>query len=306
MNQSTTTFDVAFSSKPIPCTLTSPDDLHEGHDGDKRLRPGKPDPALIFTHGAGGHLNTDAILHFRLGFATQLPIVCFQGNMNLKSRVKMFNAVAEARPDPSNLGGRSMGARAAAMAITESTNHLVLVSYPLHTAKDLRDSTLLALPPSIKVIFVIGDRDAMCDLHRLEQVREKMKCKTWRVIVQGADHGMHIKPRAGSADVVKQSGEVVAAWIIHSPEDRREGIISWDSQEGAAWSGWAADAEAPSASLERDPSDVEVPGKRLKRDISSANHHTDAQAMTTRTRKRTKVGCSVMHLQDRVPTSSPE
>lgn len=284
----TTTFDVTFPSKPIPCTLTSPDDLHEGHDGDTHVGPGKSNPALIFTHGAGGDLNVEAVRYFRLGFATQLPIVCFQGNMNLQSRVKMFNAVVEAQANPSNLGGRSMGARAATMAITESTDHLVLVSYPLHTAKDLRDSILLALPPSIKVIFVIGDRDSMCDLHRLEQVREKMKCKTWRVVVQGADHGMHIKPRAGSADVVQKSGEVVATWIMQSSEDKREGLISWDKQKGAAWSGWCV--EAPSASLESDHSDVEEkPGKRTRRDVSSPNDHAEAQAMATRSRKRRKV-----------------
>lgn len=284
----TTTFDVTFSSKPIPCTLIRPDDLHEGHEGDTHVRPDKSNPALIFTHGAGGDLNVDAVRHFQLGFATRLPIVCFQGNMNLKSRVKMFNAVVEAQPDSSNLGGRSMGARAATMAITESTDHLVLVSYPLHTAKDLRDTILLALPPSIKVIFVIGDRDSMCDLDRLEPVREKMKCKTWRVVVQGADHGMHIKPRAASADVVKKSGEVVATWIMQSSEDKREGLISWDDQKGAAWSGWCA--KVPSANVERDHSNVEQPRtKRMDGDVSSANDHAEVQATTTRSRKRRKI-----------------
>lgn len=288
----TTTFDVTFTSKPIPCTLTSPDDLHDGRDEESQLRPGKPNPALIFTHGAGGDLNVDAVRHFRLGFATQLPIVCFQGNMNLNSRVKMFSAVIESQPNSSNLGGRSMGARAATMAITESTAHLVLVSYPLHTGKDLRDGILRGLPPSIKVIFVIGDRDSMCDLHRLEQVRENMKCKTWRVVVQGADHGMHMKPRAASADVVQKSGEVVAAWILHSSEDKREGLISWDEQKKVAtWSGWCA--EAPSARTERDHGVAEESGKkgrkRKEEDVSSAHNHADTPAMTTRSRKRRKI-----------------
>lgn len=285
----TTSFDVTFSSKPIPCTLTSPDDLHKGPDRDTHVPPGKFNPALIFTHGAGGDLNVDAVRYFRLGFATQLPIVCFQGNTNLTSRVKMFNAVVEAQPDSSTLGGRSMGARAATMAITEFTDHLVLVSYPLHTAKDLRDTILLALPPSIKVIFVIGDRDSMCALHRLEQVREKMKCKTWRVVVQGADHGMHIKPRAASADVVQKSGEIVATWIMQSSEDKREGLISWDDQKGASWSGWCD--EAPSATDEREHSDdVEEPGKKRKgKDVSSAKDRAEVQATTTRSRKRRKI-----------------
>lgn len=282
-----TSFEIAFSSKPIACTLNSPDDMHDSHDEKKRGWRECPNPALLFTHGAGGDLNSDAMLHFRLGFALQLPILCFQGNMNLKSRVKMFNAVVEAQTSPTNLGGRSMGARAAVMVASGSTHRLVLVSYPLHTAKDLRDDILLALPPSIKVIFVSGDRDSMCDLHRLEQVREKMKCKTWRVVVKDADHGMKLKPSAGSADVVRKSGEVVAAWILQSAEDATEGNISWDQQKGAIWSGWCS--EALSTSLNVDHHHVELAGKTTKRAVSSADDRSETEAVATRTRKRKKV-----------------
>ncbi len=284
----TTAFDIAFSPKPIACTLTSLDGMHDdGHNEKECAEPKRANPALIFTHGAGGDLHSDAILHFRRGFATQLPILCFQGNMNLKSRVKMFNAIVEAQPGSTNLGGRSMGARAAAMAVLDSTNHLVLVSYPLHTAKDLRDSILLALPPSIKVIFVSGDRDSMCDLERLQQVRRQMKCQTWRIRVQGADHGMKIKPRAGSADVVQKSGEVVAAWIRHSPGDKREGTISWEHETGAVWSGWCI--EPSSATPNRDHDHSPSAGKTRKRVLPSAADQNDAEAVSSRTRKRRKV-----------------
>ena len=83
-----------------------------------------------------------------------------------------------------------MGARAAVMAATTETTHLVLVSYPLHTDKEVRDQILLDLPESVKAIFVSGDHDNMCDLDRLEAVRSNMKRRTWRVVVQDADHGM--------------------------------------------------------------------------------------------------------------------
>lgn len=259
--------------------------MHD-HNEEKDNRPAKPEQTLIFTHGSGGDLNADAMLHFRQGFATQLPIVCFQGNMNLTSRVKMFNAVAEAQADATCLGGRSMGARAAVMAMTESTDRLILVSYPLHTAKDLRDAILLALPPTIKVIFVCGERDAMCDLDRLEKVRDRMKGLTWRVIVRGADHGMKIKPKSKSADVVQKSGEVVAAWITHSPEDRREGTIAWDGEK-VAWSGWCA--ESPSPTVDSDPALAAVPRKARKRTRSSTHDDSEAQVVASRTRKRRKV-----------------
>ncbi|KAE8448611.1 hypothetical protein EG329_009036 [Mollisiaceae sp. DMI_Dod_QoI] len=81
------------------------------------------------------------------------------------------------------LGGRSMGARAAVMAAKERREEevrcLVLVSYPLHTGNgDVRDEILLEVEEGVKVLFVVGDRDAMCDL-------ERMKARSWRVVVQG-------------------------------------------------------------------------------------------------------------------------
>ena len=198
-------------------------------------------PNLIFTHGASGTLKADAVVNFSNGFASysEAGIVCFQGNMNLKSRVKMFNAVTDHLGFPNCLGGRSMGARAAVMAATEETTHLVLISYPLHTDKDLRDQILLELPPSVKVIFISGTKDAMCDLDRLEQVRGRMKCKTWRVVVQEADHGMNLSPKSGTKDVGRKIGEVVAHWLGNADEVKREGKIEWDADAAISqWRGW--------------------------------------------------------------------
>ena len=83
---------------------------------------------MVFTHGAGGGLQAPAVANFVSGFANVMPIVCFQGNMNLASRTKMFEAGCEDQGYAKCLGGRSMGARAAVMAATEKTTHLVLVS----------------------------------------------------------------------------------------------------------------------------------------------------------------------------------
>lgn len=152
-----------------------------------------------------------------------------------------------------------MGARAAVAAAaaataqipatvttTTTTTHLVLVSYPLHTAGQgtttIRDQILISLPPSIKVIFVSGNRDSMCDLERMEEVRAKMACKCWRVVIFGADHGMKLRsPNAGKADdVVQKSGEVVAAWINESDEGKREGQIVLNEVGEVHWSGWCS------------------------------------------------------------------
>ena len=139
-----------------------------------------------------------------------------------------------------------MGARAAVMAATEHTTHLVLVSYPLHTAKESRDQVLLDLPASIKVIFVSGDRDEMCDLGRLEEVRRKMSCKTWRVVVEHADHGMNVTPKVGTREVGKKTGDVVAMWLKSHDVSLREGKIVWNAdEETVQWSGWSLGDAGP-------------------------------------------------------------
>ena len=228
-------FEVPFPPKPaIQCVYGSPDS--------EEREPIMP--TLIFTHGAGGTLKADAIVNFSNGFAlnSKAGIVCFQGNMNLKSRVKMFNTVIDHLASPKCLGGRSMGARAAVMAATDQTTHLVLISYPLHTDKELRDQILLDLPASVKVIFIPGTKDTMCDLDKLENVRSRMKCKTWRVVVQEADHGMNLSPRSGTKDVGRKTGEVVAHWLGNADEKKRESRIEWDPDAAIAqWSGWLSE-----------------------------------------------------------------
>ncbi len=230
-------FNVEYPKKSITCVLTS--------EGDKTSSDA-PTPDLIFTHGAGGTLNSEAIAHFVEGFSsTGLAILCFQGNMNLQSRVKMFKAVIESQQGQVSrkcVGGRSMGARAAILAASaEEMSHYVLVSYPLHTDKEVRDEILLGLPESAKVIFVSGDRDGMCEIGRLDAVRGKMRCRSWRVVVEGADHGMAVKPKAGTKAVGVKVGEVVAGWLQGDClGDGREGNIRWDAEaERAEWSGWA-------------------------------------------------------------------
>ena len=226
-------FEVPFPPKPaIQCVYGS--QYSEDHEPIM--------PTLIFTHGAGGTLKADAIVNFSNGFVSNSKdgIVCFQGNMNLKSRVKMFNTVIDHLASPKCLGGRSMGARAAVMAATDQTTHLVLISYPLHTDKEIRDQILLDLPASVRVIFISGTKDTMCDLDRLENVRSRMKCKTWRVVVQDADHGMNLSPKSGTKDVGRKTGEVVAHWLGNANEEKRESRIEWDPDAAITqWSDWS-------------------------------------------------------------------
>jgi predicted alpha/beta-hydrolase family hydrolase len=197
------------------------------------------EPTLIFTHGAGGTLSTPAVTHFCTGYASALRVLAFQGPANLGARVKAFRAChAHLRSQQMDegdgtlrdvlFGGRSMGARAAAMAAAELMGsdgggaggekmkvRLVLVSYPLVGPKgELRDEVLLDLPDEVDVLFVSGERDAMCPLSRLEEVRGKMAAKSRLVVVRGADHGMHTRPAGLEKEVGEETGRRAAVWVV--------------------------------------------------------------------------------------------
>jgi predicted alpha/beta-hydrolase family hydrolase len=203
------------ASDPPPAATTAPNTLTIHHDSVKKpitchrypasSEPTQTAPTLIFTHGAGGTLSAPAVVNFCTGYAKVHPTLAFQGSMNLTARVKGFHAcLSHLHLEKARLalGGRSMGARAAVLAGTELlASHacdrglsLVLVSYPLKGPKDVRDQILLALPASARVLFVVGEKDAMCPLALLEETRGKMAAKSRLVVVRGADHGMHVRP----------------------------------------------------------------------------------------------------------------
>jgi predicted alpha/beta-hydrolase family hydrolase len=206
--------------KPIQCHQYTP-----------KTTPSDISPTLIFTHGAGGTLSAEAVVNFRTGFSTSLPVLAFQGSMNLKARTKSFHVCIEelrSKYEESMkslvLGGRSMGARAAAIAASEFLEEsddegkdlsvrLVLISYPLQGPKDVRDQILLDLPGDVSVLFIIGDKDAMCPLDLLNETREKMSAKSQLVLVKGADHGMHVKPAKLEQRIGEETGRLAATWV---------------------------------------------------------------------------------------------
>lgn len=187
-----------------------------------------------------------------------------------------------------------MGARAAVMAASDLTSHLVLISYPLHTDKDVRDQILVDLASDIQVIFVSGDRDSMCDLQRLKAVRGKMRCKTWTIVVEGADHGMNVTPKAATEEVVKKSGEVVAAWVENNDERHTEGRIFWNSEGFAEWTGWCSEPSLAVGSDGEHRSRILTPLKdkshsKRKREDDRVGNSDVVEPVSKRTRKRQKV-----------------
>lgn len=187
--------------------------------------------SMIFTHGAGGDLSSPAVVNFAKGFSECKRIVCFQGNMNLVSRTKMYKTVIEHQNWGDVLGGRSLGARAAILTAKETDNvkALILVSYPLRNQKgDVRNQILLDIAEGIDVLFVIGERDSMCDLGELRNVTKEMKARTWIVAINNANHGMEMSPQKATEPVGRMAGRVVAGWLEKRNEKLTNCKIQWD------------------------------------------------------------------------------
>ena len=282
---------VEYTGKPIQCTL-SVKEVRSGQEDSST--PGEPSvtPALILTHGAGGTLSSEAIRNFRDGFSLSSPLLCFQGNMNLNSRVKMFRAVCKDQGFSSCLGGRSMGARAAVIAATEETTHLVLISYPLHTNKEVRDDILLQISPSTKVLFMSGDNDNMCDLGRLDEVRKRMKCMSWKVEVSGADHGMIVKPKRGTDAVGKITGEIAADWLRKCDNKLTICRVNWnDESERAECTDWHSE-EPINSSVTKHFEPQPRPAPKNESTIHTPTKRgriiQDIDAISSRTRKCSK------------------
>jgi hypothetical protein len=232
-------------------------------------------------------------------------MLAFQGIMNLGARVKGFDAVSEYAKTSSAetvpcFGGRSMGARAAVIAATgqftavgvTGVSSLILASYPLVSEKgDVRDRILLELPAEISVLFISGDRDSMCDLRRLNEVRGKMKAKSWIVVVKGADHGMNV---AGGKKVTEavgvETGKVAAKWLMGEKGEAGESEIWWDGKNRevrrSEWKGeivMKAEAEAEDEGTPEEQG--EVPSSNKKRKLSTSKGDTGDTTQRSRKRK---------------------
>lgn len=177
-----------------------------------------------------------------------------------------------------------MGARAAISSASDQTQHLVLASYPLHTNKETRDQALLDIHQSIRVLFISGDHDSMCDLAKLQGVRKKMRCLTWRIVVEGADHGMKVKPKHTTTETGNKAGELVAAWLENSDSTRREGRIFCNQEGKVEWTGWGSEPPGPRAVKETAPK-AKQSSKRPRSEDTSKEADGNVSA---RTRKRSK------------------
>jgi predicted alpha/beta-hydrolase family hydrolase len=120
-------------------------------------------------------------------------------------------------PRPLVLGGRSMGGRIAShlAADGEPCAGLALLGYPLHPPghpERLRTTHWPKL--EVPVLFVQGDRDALCDLDLLARERRASLSQTATDlhVIEGADHGFRV-PGRDRAVVLAELVRIVAGWL---------------------------------------------------------------------------------------------
>ncbi|XP_035249389.1 testis-expressed protein 30 isoform X1 [Anguilla anguilla] len=189
--------------------------------------------AVVLTHGAGGDMNFRhlVLLAEALSSAGLLCLRFTCKGLNLVYRVRAYNAIVEYIQNLKTftfknifLGGRSMGARAAAALVKQlseeagdSVQGLICLSFPLHPpgqmhAHSKRSEHLLGLTQT-PVLFVSGTDDDMCQRDLLEDLRKKMKVPTAVHWIEGGSHGLAVKGRP-EEEVLQEIKSGVTAWIL--------------------------------------------------------------------------------------------
>ena len=196
-------------------------------------RPPGASCLFVFAHGAGAgmHHTFMASMSTRLarrGVATlrfQFPYM-EQGKRRPDHRKRLTNTVREAiaaarrstRGLPIFAGGKSMGGRMTTLAAAdeplESVRGLVFFGFPLHPAGKPGIERAAHLPDiDLPMLFLQGDRDALCNLALLDQALRPVERPTVHVLT-GADHGFHVLKRSGRTDddVMDELASTAAAW----------------------------------------------------------------------------------------------
>ena len=191
-------------------------------------------PVFVFAHGAGGDMNDRAVAAMSAALRER-GIGTVRFNFFYRARksgrpdpmprlIACWTAVlAKVRTelDPRTLivGGRSMGGRAASMAVADGQpcNGLLLLAYPLHPPgqpQKLRDAHLKAI--RVPVMCISGTRDAFCERPLMEDVLSKLG-RNWRMHwLDEADHGFHVLKSSGRTDqdVVAEAADAVVRWDV--------------------------------------------------------------------------------------------
>ncbi|XP_024862667.1 testis-expressed protein 30 isoform X2 [Kryptolebias marmoratus] len=154
--------------------------------------------AVVLTHGAGGDMNF-----------THLDYLKTLQKFTVKHTF---------------LGGRSMGCRAAAALARQlrdesedAVQGVICLSFPLHPPGQThthrqRSEDLRMLPEGVRVLFVSGTEDNMCDRDLFDGVLKDMKAQAEVFWLQGGSHGLTVKGRSEES-VMEEVNSKVINWI---------------------------------------------------------------------------------------------
>lgn len=200
--------------------VASPDGEPLGPAGVALVAPAKgAEAAVVLAHGAGGTMETPAIVKLQKGLAAGgIAAARFNFLYSEKGKrspdrqpalIACWRAVADwtrERVGPRKLfvGGRSMGGRMASYLVAEGypADGLVLLAYPLHPPGKPERQRKDHLPGiRVPMLFVSGTRDSFARLDLLEPVVQSVGAELH--LVEGADHGFKVPKKLGrsAADV---------------------------------------------------------------------------------------------------------
>ncbi|MEZ4219441.1 MAG: alpha/beta fold hydrolase [Polyangiaceae bacterium] len=178
-------------------------------------------PTIVFAHGAGAGSSSQwmrawAARLLRLGHVVTFDYDYMAAGKRRPDPAPKLIATHEAAVEsarrkgaPVVLAGKSMGSRIGCHVATRHPDWirgLICFGYPLvgsGKTKPLRDQVLREL--TLPILFLQGDRDALCPLDRLEAVRSDMTARSELHVVQGGDHSLTVGKRVLAAQGKTQS-----------------------------------------------------------------------------------------------------
>ncbi|GMN31631.1 hypothetical protein TIFTF001_003335 [Ficus carica] len=172
----------------------------------------KLSPVVVFAHGAGAPSSSDWMIRWKdmMGKALHaVEVVTFDypymsgGKRRAPPKAEKLvdfhadvvkEAVAKYPGHPLILAGKSMGSRVSCMVACKEdicASAIVCLGYPLKgMGGAVRDEILLQL--TVPIMFVQGNKDALCPLDKLESTRKKMKSVSDLYVIDGGDHSFKI------------------------------------------------------------------------------------------------------------------